>query len=432
MAHLGIISPPVSGHLHPFGALGRTLIKRGHRVTLFQMPDIESKARAEGLNFYVLGQSSHPLGSLAKDLTHLTQLKALPALRFTVQLIERTTEMICRDLPDALSKAGVDLLLVDQTEPAGAVVANHLKIPFVTVCNAMAINRESTVPPIFTGWAYSSSFCARIRNELGYKVWDFMMRPIARVLKRYAKQWQLPCYQDHEAYYSTLAQLSQQPAAFDFPRQKLPACFHYLGPFRENASKEIGFPWAKLDGRPVIYASLGTLQNRTPLLLRWIAEACEGLPAQLVISHGGDLAVATTLPGSPLVVSYAPQQALLAKGKLAISHAGLNTVLDSMSQGVPVVAVPLTYEQPAIAARLRWTGAGHVIPLARFSASVLRQAIQRVLGTESYYTSARRVADSIRQAGGVEHAADIIEEIMRTGKPVVHVEGEPHALTAAR
>ena len=51
MTHFGIISPPVSGHLHPFSALGRELQERGHRVTCFQMRDVEEKIRALGIDF---------------------------------------------------------------------------------------------------------------------------------------------------------------------------------------------------------------------------------------------------------------------------------------------------------------------------------------------------------------------------------------------
>ena len=47
--HFGIVSPPVAGHIHPFAALGRELAARGHRVTSFQMPDLETKIRSEEL-----------------------------------------------------------------------------------------------------------------------------------------------------------------------------------------------------------------------------------------------------------------------------------------------------------------------------------------------------------------------------------------------
>ena len=81
---------------------------------------------------------------------------------------------------------------------------------------------------------------------------------------------------------------------------------------------------------------------------------------QLVISHGGGLteAQASSLPGSPLAVRYAPQEELLARAQLTLTHAGLNTVLDSLTHGVPMVAVPITYEQPAIARRVEWHGCG--------------------------------------------------------------------------
>src|SRR5579875_1315178 len=140
--HFGIVSPPVPGHLHPFGALGRELIGRGHRVTLVQVPDLGNRADAEGLEFAVVGSSDFPAGSLPRSLSKLATLSGLAALRFTIDEIQKTTEMICRDAPAAIHGAGIDALLIDQTEPAGGAVAEHLGLPFVTVCNALALNRE--------------------------------------------------------------------------------------------------------------------------------------------------------------------------------------------------------------------------------------------------------------------------------------------------
>ena len=50
--------------------------------------------------------------------------------------------MECRELPDAIRAAGVEALLVDQMEPAGGAVAERLGLPFITVCNALLINRD--------------------------------------------------------------------------------------------------------------------------------------------------------------------------------------------------------------------------------------------------------------------------------------------------
>ena len=96
-----------------------------------------------------------------------------------------------------------------------------------------------------------------------------------------------------------------------------------------------------------------------------------------------------------MVVPYAPQLELLRRAVLAVTHAGLNTVLDALSTGVPMVAVPVTNDQPGIAARMAWTGAGEAIPLRQATIQRLRTLVARVLSNPSYRAAAERVRDSI-------------------------------------
>lgn len=84
-----------------------------------------------------------------------------------------------------------------------------------------------------------------------------------------------------------------------------------------------------------------------------------------------------------------------------------------------MVAVPVTNDQPGVAARIAWTGAGEVVPLSRLSVPRLRKAIQKVLTEDSYKQNALRLQDAIRRAGGVSRAADIIEQAVSTRKPVL-------------
>jgi zeaxanthin glucosyltransferase len=411
MKHFGIISPPVSGHIHPFAALGRELRARGHRVTYFQLADLEEKIQSEEIEFHPIGVSDHPRGSLAESLAQLGQLTGLAALRFTVRAVARTSRMVCRDAPDAIRTAGIDALLVDQMEPAGGAVAEHIGLPFITVCNALAINRDPIAPPPFTDWRYRNSAWARLRNRAGYAASDWLTRPVARVIAEYRKKWRLRPLRSPDDSFSTLAQICQMPRAFDFPRVHLPDCFHYVGPLRRPRAGLVAFPWERLDGRPLVYASLGTLQNSREPLFRCFAAACKDLDVQLVISHGGGLTAehAANLPGTPLVVSYAPQEELLSRARLTITHAGLNTVLDSLTHGVPLVTVPITYEQPAIARRIEWTGAGASIALGNATAPTLRRVVREVLENTRHRTAARRIADQIAVCAGVTSAARVIE-----------------------
>lgn len=417
MARFGVISPPVPGHLNPFIALGLTLRDRGHDVMFVHMADVATRVRDAGLEFAEIGAPDHPPGSLQQSLDRLGRLHGLAALRHVVAAVARTTEMFGRDAPDALRAAGVDALLVDQTEPVGAAIAQRLGLPFVTVCNALMVNREASVPPPFTPWSYRDNVLARLRNRAGYRVSDQVLRPVRRVLSRWRREWGLPPCDRMDDTFSPLAQISQQPPAFDFPRRALPPTFHYCGPFRHPEVAPVSFPWERLDGRPVVYGSLGTLQGSKADLFRCFADACADLDVQLVLSHGGALGpeAVQKLSDRALVVSYAPQEALLARAAVALTHAGLNTVLDALTHGVPLVAVPLAFEQPAIAARIVWTGSGRAMPLSRLTTARLRAALSDVRHDPAYRTAAARVRDSIHAAGGASRAADVIERAVGGG-----------------
>ncbi|MBU7585426.1 MAG: glycosyltransferase [Nostoc sp. TH1S01] len=421
MTHFGILCPAKTGHLNTMLPLGRELQRRGHRVTLFGIADVQSKTLAAGLDFWRIGETEFPLGIAAQSLAQLGKLSGFAALRYNLNLIQQEAAMVLRDAPKALKQAGVEALLVNQMTLEGGTIAEFLDIPFITVCSALPLNQEDGVPPFVTSWSYNPARWAYLRNQAAYSLLNRIAQPIEKLINEYRRSWNLPSYYDVNASYSKLAQLSQIPAEFDFPRQHLPQCFHFTGPYHDSASREaVSFPWEKLTGQPLIYASMGTIQNRLINVFQCIAQACDGLDVQLVISlGGGNLDSFKELPGKPLVVKYAPQMELLKQASLTITHAGLNTVLESLNNGVPMVAIPITSDQPGTAARLAWTGAGLAIPLARLSVSRLRVAIQEVLSQDSYKNSASSLQAAIQRAGGVRRAADIVELAISQEKPVL-------------
>jgi zeaxanthin glucosyltransferase len=422
MTHFGIICPTSTGHLNTMLPLGRELQQRGHRVTAFGVLDAQDKILASGLEFWAIAQNEYPKGATAEAIAQLGKLKGKAGFQYTIALLKRSTTNRLRYTPEAIKQASVEALLVDQISPEGGTIAEFLDIPFITVCSALPLNQEDSVPPFSTPWSYSPAWWAHLRNRIGNSLFNRVMQPIWDVIAEYRREWKLPPYSHRHDAYSQLAQICQEPTEFEFPRQHLPQCFHFTGPYHNSASREpVSFPFDKLTGQPLIYASMGTLQNRLIGIFQTITEACVGLDAQLVISLGGSANPESLpeLPGSPLVVGYAPQLELLQKANLTITHAGLNTTLESLSNGVPMVAIPITNDQPGVGARIAWTGTGEVVPLTRVSVPKLRAAIQRVLTEHSYKNNASRLQDAIARAGGVRRAADIVEQAISTGKPVL-------------
>jgi zeaxanthin glucosyltransferase len=419
--HIGLVCPEISGHLNPMTTLGRELLRRGYRVSVIGIPDARSKAEAASLEFIAIGENDAPLGSRAQFTAELGKLHGRAALTFTIERFRDSGRIQLRDIPDAIRAAGIDGLLIDQVSAVVGAVADHLDLPYVSICNALAANYDRDVPPLVTPWPFQPTPLGRMRNRLGYAVLDHTLKPINTLVNQQRAAWGLPLVPPGEPTFSSLAQIAQQPAVFDFPRNRLPACFHYTGPFHDDRSGDaIDFPYERLTGAPLIYASMGTLQNRQDYVFTAIAAACEGLPAQLVVSLGNPRqATLPDLPGNPLVVPYAPQLELVKRSALVITHAGLNTVLETLSQGVPMVAIPVTNDQPGVAARLAWLGAGKIVPLNGLRADRLRKAVQEVLTELRYRERAVDVQRQIHGLDGVRRAADITEQALNTRQPIL-------------
>jgi len=97
----------------------------------------------------------------------------------------------------------------------------------------------------------------------------------------------------------------------------------------------------------------------------------------------------------------------------------MNTTLECLNNAVPMVAIPITNDQPGVASRIAWSGCGESIPLKKLNVSKLKTAIQKVLAEDSYKQNAMRLQSAIQQAGGVGRAVDIIEQAVSTGKLVL-------------
>jgi zeaxanthin glucosyltransferase len=414
MARLGAFCFPGTGHINPMTALARRLEQRGHKVILFGIADTEARVKAAGIEFRLIGAEDYPPGTLQKLDQRLGELSGLATFRFTVERVKNTARMILRDGPEAVRSANLDAMLIDEADMGGNI-AEHLGLPFVSIAFFPPLIKDDRIPPFCFGWNAGQDQLSRLRNRLGMRLLTRVAAPIYAVVNQQRKTWGLPPLNHATEALSPLAQITQLPEALEFTTSGHPSNLHYTGPFVDNQQRPpVDFPWHQLDGRPLVYASLGTIQNGSEALFKTIAESCAGLNAQLVISLGGGLDPARlgTLPGNPVVVRYAPQLQLLKQAAAVITHAGLNTVLESLAEGVPLVAVPLGNDQPGVAARVAAKGAGVVIPRRKLNARSLRNAVRSVLEDSRYRNAAQTLQAAIQKVDALERAADIIESTL--------------------
>ncbi|MDI4663625.1 glycosyltransferase [Xanthobacter autotrophicus] len=418
MTHFAVVAPPLPGHYNPLLVLARELGARGHRVTFVHMADAARLVAGKGAEFAAVGEKDYPAGALDAYVARLAAPTGLFGLIGTLKATAAQTDMLCRDLPGVLKAIGAEAVIADQTEAAGTLVARHLRLPVVSTATALLLNREIGVPPPFVPWRYDPSEQGLVWNKGGYQITDLLMRPMRRVLERHGATFGLDPFAD--GGFSPLLTVAQMPKGLDFPRKELPATFHYGSPWRDGvAVPRPGAPLPEVAGMPLLFCSLGTLQGGRADLFQKVAFAARDVGARLLIAHGGLLSEGEAAALSQLadVQAFVPQQEVLKRCAAAVLHCGMNTVLDALAEGVPLVAVPIAFEQPATAARLAYAGVAEVVPAGRASRMRIAGALRSVLTVPDYRLAARRIADEMAEGGGVKRAADLIEEAVARPAP---------------
>ena len=422
MAHFGVVAPAFYSHVSALSALSLALVARGHCITFFQRPDAAAYLSDPRLQFHAVGAASHPPGSLAQSLRRAANPGSPLGLRRVILDMAATTGMLCRELPGAFEALKIDAVLADQMEPAGALVAEALGLPFISVACALPVNREPGIPLPVMPFDWSTDERALHMFEGSTRVYDWMMTPHRRAIEDACRGLGIRVRGALHECLSPFAQISQTVAAFDFPRQALPTGFHHVGPLRaptHQAPARIEALPAVQPGRPFIFASLGTLQGHRFDLFKRIARACRQLDAQLLIAHCGGLdarrAQALQRHGATWVCAFAPQEAAIARADAIVSHAGLNTVMDAVAHDTPILALPIAFDQPGVAARVRHAGVGLSASPRFTGATELARRLRRLLDEPGFKQRCAPLAASVRAAGGSERAADIVEAALGLG-----------------
>ncbi|ONI75990.1 glycosyl transferase [Actinosynnema sp. ALI-1.44] len=101
------------------------------------------------------------------------------------------------------------------------------------------------------------------------------------------------------------------------------------------------------------------------------------------------------VPANATVVPYVPLQALVPSCSAVVHHAGIGTLATTSLQGVPQLALPLHFDEPALARKLAVQGAGLAIDPSAAKGHTVRQAVLRLLHEPSFRHSAGRLRDEM-------------------------------------
>lgn len=373
MASLALVTLPLSGHMRPMMAAARALQQAGHRPIVIGPADLTALVPKD-VETRTVGLTDMPRGQLDDMCACLTRMRSLKDMAQMLGAVAALTQFYLDHLPAAVEAVGASAILHDQLEPGAGIVARGLSrtlnIRHISLACALPMNREAAVPPPFMGWRYRPGPFGAWLNGGYYNVVNWMLAKQGRALAAGAARfglskpeglldWQRPWSVDDGL--SRTTDLSQGLASLDFPRKHPPV---YLGPFRDQTADFPGLDdiAPERDGRPLVFISLGTLMGGRVRMLCDMSRAAITRGLQPVVVHGGRLdKAAACLPRGTIIRDFLDQRAILSDASAAIIHGGYNSTTDAVAAGVPIVTVPLAFEQGAIAARVERAGMGRTV-----------------------------------------------------------------------
>lgn len=400
---LGFICLNLPGHLNPMTTLARHLQARGHEVVFLYSP------KAAGLPCMQGEESDY----FNENRSEISKRHGDEALDLTLDQILRQTEGILHSLPKMVERSGVDALILDPVQIYAELGPIHLGIPYIHVSVALHCDWSGYTPICASGEPHETTEEAFQRNR--EIIASFVPVVSTEGIRAYAGNSGLKIdWDDPGSTMSKLAWLSQTPKEFDFENPYWPPQFHHTGPFHDGKGREpVDFPWERITGEPLIYASMGTILNGKPEVFRTIAAGvAKHKEVQLVLSIGDQLEPEQIgpVPANAIIVKQAPQLELLKQAQVCITHAGLNTVLESLAQGVPQVAIPVTFDQPGVATRIAAKETGVVTSLDKLTPSHVASLLGEVLKDSTYRENARKIQNAIKKANGLSLALDLVEK----------------------
>ena len=209
---------------------------------------------------------------------------------------------------------------------------------------------------------------------------------------------------------SPLLHLQAATPSIEYPRQHWPANVHLVGPLLPpSTSADVPEWWDELDSaKAVVHVTQGTVATDPSTLTRPALEALASFDGLVVVTSPHDLG---KVPANTRVARFIPHSMLLPKVDAMVTNAGYNGVKMALANGVPLVMAPWGNDQPDVAGRIAWAGAGINLRKRTPSAAAIRQGVDAVLGG-SYRQTARRIQAEFQEYPDGSRAAELLEELV--------------------
>ncbi len=187
----------------------------------------------------------------------------------------------------------------------------------------------------------------------------------------------------------------------------------FIGPSMNGRESIKGEPYSFPEERPLIYISLGTLFNHDEEFFKMAVRALKDAPYNVLISSGKAHVLGNIkLPANIRAVEFVDQIEVLQKASLFVTHAGMNSLNESLYYRVPMILLPIAQEQLLNALRAEELKCGKRLQRQGLTAFQLREAVEEVMEGSMFRNNVTRISKTLHEAGGIRKAINAIEELL--------------------
>ena len=416
------------GDIHPYLAVAIELNRRGHDAVLATAEVYRRKIEAEGIAFAPVRPD---LGDKFGDTKFIERL--WHPRRGTEYLIREyimpSIEQSYDDLLPACANA--DLLLTHGAAYAGPLVAEKLKLPWLSVALQPLLFLSAYDKPVLAPalWLRHLQFLGpdlmKVVFALARKQSSAWAEPVRQLRKKAGlpPTRRNPFFEGQFSSFGTLALFSKHYAAPqpDWPRNVQVTGFPFYDRFGEGLPHQPRTDEAAqlsrfLDsGPPPVLFTLGSSSVMHPgTFYRESFEAARrlGMRAVLLVGATSKEQFPEPIPASIHIASYAPYSDIMPRCEVLVHQGGIGTTAQALRAGRPMIVVPWSHDQPDNAHRVSRLGVGRTVPRGQYTARRIERELQIILHTNTYARAAKELKEKIAPESGVVTACDVIENVI--------------------
>ncbi|HEV3143615.1 MAG TPA: glycosyltransferase [Gemmataceae bacterium] len=413
--HFLLVQQGTEGDVYPYLAVGAELRRRGHEVSFVSHTTFGALIRRHDIEFLDLEDEEHHRMIQAPE--YWDPVKGRPHFtRFLTDSFRKQYELVVK-----YAKPGHTIAVTSVNGMGVRIAHEKMGLPFVSMhicpfmigshCYPSDMPAHNLVPYLRgdpTGLGHKIYFwCAdrffidplfkpevnRIRKELG-------LPPVSRIFYRWMHSPQL--------IIGLFPRWYVEPYPPDWPPQTRLTQF----PLQDNGSgEELPASVARFlaAGEPPVVFSPGTGTTHLSDFYSAAVDACARLRTRGLLLTRFRQQLPEKLPDFMHHEPYLPFSQILPRAAALISHGGVGSIAQGLAAGIPQLIMPMNFDQPDNARRLREFGVARHLSPKRFRGPNVARELDYLLHSPAVRESCLQLQRLFPNGNAVKQPCDLLE-----------------------